>query len=241
MKKAVELSPRNETYQINLANMYMVNRKVDEAIALLRGLAGSGNHEVVSRANAALVQAENLKKQTAAREAEAREYQKDTEKATSLEQSSPDWHYNLGDALLSKGNLDSAIAEYRHAISLKPDFPEAHLNLGAALGHKRDLDGAIDEYREAIRLKPDLASAHLRLGDALVEKDNAGGGIAEYREAIRLKPDFVQAHRELGYELMFKGERVAALEELRKVLTFDPRDDVVRRDVEKLSLEAHDK
>jgi tetratricopeptide (TPR) repeat protein len=63
MKKAVELSPRNETYQINLANIYMANRKVDEAIALLRGLAGSGNPEVASHANAALAQAENFKEQ----------------------------------------------------------------------------------------------------------------------------------------------------------------------------------
>jgi tetratricopeptide (TPR) repeat protein len=70
--------------------------------------------------------------------------------------------------------------------------------------------------------------------------NNADGGIAEYREAIRLKPDFVQAHRELGYELMFKRERRAALDELRKVLLLDPKDDVVRRDVEKLSLEAPD-
>jgi len=64
MKKAVELSPRNEMYQINLANIYMANRKVDEAIALLRGLAGSGNPEVATHANAALAQAENFKEQT---------------------------------------------------------------------------------------------------------------------------------------------------------------------------------
>lgn len=61
MKKAVELSPRNETYQINLASIYMANRKMDEAIALLRGLAGSGNPEVANRANAALAQAEDFK------------------------------------------------------------------------------------------------------------------------------------------------------------------------------------
>ncbi len=64
MTKAVELSPRNESYLFNLANMYMVNRKVDAAIALLRGLAGSGNPEVASRANAVLAQAENFKEQT---------------------------------------------------------------------------------------------------------------------------------------------------------------------------------
>jgi Flp pilus assembly protein TadD len=64
MKKAVELSPRNQTYQINLANIYMANRKVGEAVALLRGLAGSGNPEVATRANAALAQAEDFKERT---------------------------------------------------------------------------------------------------------------------------------------------------------------------------------
>jgi len=51
-------------YQINLANIYMANRKANEAIALLRGLAGSGNPEVASRANVALAQAENFKEQS---------------------------------------------------------------------------------------------------------------------------------------------------------------------------------
>jgi tetratricopeptide (TPR) repeat protein len=64
MKKAVELSPRNEIYQVNLANIYMANRKVDEAIALLRVLASSANPQVSSHANAALAQAENFKAQS---------------------------------------------------------------------------------------------------------------------------------------------------------------------------------
>lgn len=61
MKKAVELSPRNETYQINLANIYMANRKVDDAIALLRRLSSSGNPDVANQASAVLAQAENVK------------------------------------------------------------------------------------------------------------------------------------------------------------------------------------
>jgi tetratricopeptide (TPR) repeat protein len=64
MKKAVELSPRNETYQINLANIYLANHKVNEAIALLRGLAGSGNPQVASQANAVLAQAESFKERS---------------------------------------------------------------------------------------------------------------------------------------------------------------------------------
>jgi tetratricopeptide (TPR) repeat protein len=61
MKKAVELSPRNEAYQLNLANIYMANRKADQAIALLRGLAGSGNPNLASQAAAGLAQAESFK------------------------------------------------------------------------------------------------------------------------------------------------------------------------------------
>jgi tetratricopeptide (TPR) repeat protein len=64
MKKAVELSPRNETYQVNLANIYMANHKADDAIALLRVLASSGSPQVANRANAALVQAENFKERS---------------------------------------------------------------------------------------------------------------------------------------------------------------------------------
>ncbi len=61
MRKAVELSPRNEMYQFNLANIYLANRKADEAIALLRILSGSGNAEVASRAREGLAQAEKFK------------------------------------------------------------------------------------------------------------------------------------------------------------------------------------
>jgi tetratricopeptide (TPR) repeat protein len=61
MKKAVELSPRNENYWFNLANMYMMNHKVDDAIAIFRALGGSKNPEVSMRSNQALSQAETFK------------------------------------------------------------------------------------------------------------------------------------------------------------------------------------
>jgi tetratricopeptide (TPR) repeat protein len=63
MEKAVELSPRNEIYQFNLANIYIANQKVNEAIALLRSLSLSANPEVGNHANTALAQLENVKAQ----------------------------------------------------------------------------------------------------------------------------------------------------------------------------------
>ena len=51
MQKAVSLSPRNEYYQFNLAQIYMNNRQPDAAIAILQVLARSGSPEVAARAS----------------------------------------------------------------------------------------------------------------------------------------------------------------------------------------------
>jgi tetratricopeptide (TPR) repeat protein len=64
MKKAVQLSPRNETYQMNLANIYLANHKTDEAIALFQVLASSANPQVSGRATVSLAQAQQFKDQS---------------------------------------------------------------------------------------------------------------------------------------------------------------------------------
>ena len=66
MRKAVELSPRDEHLLFNLANVYLVNRKADEAIAILKSLAGSAQPEIAMRANQALSQAVSYREQVKA-------------------------------------------------------------------------------------------------------------------------------------------------------------------------------
>lgn len=64
LRKAVELSPRNEHYLFNLATVCMVNHKLDDAIAIWRGLARSGDPQVASRASEQLAQAVDIKEKT---------------------------------------------------------------------------------------------------------------------------------------------------------------------------------
>jgi tetratricopeptide (TPR) repeat protein len=59
MKKAVELSPRNESYQFNLANFYMMVRKKDEAAEIFKELARSNNPEIAARASSELERTES--------------------------------------------------------------------------------------------------------------------------------------------------------------------------------------
>jgi len=61
MQKAIALSPRNESYQFNLAQLYMKDRKPDQAVRLLQALAMSPNPSIAFRANQALASAQTMK------------------------------------------------------------------------------------------------------------------------------------------------------------------------------------
>jgi len=57
-QKAVALSPRNEDYAFNLAQMYLAERKTEPAIGILKQLTKSSNPEIAARAGQSLTQAE---------------------------------------------------------------------------------------------------------------------------------------------------------------------------------------
>src|SRR5437762_9048628 len=61
MQKAVSLSPGNENYRFDLAQMYMSNQKTDEAISIFRMLSKSSDPEVAQRGTTALAQAQEFK------------------------------------------------------------------------------------------------------------------------------------------------------------------------------------
>jgi serine/threonine protein kinase/Flp pilus assembly protein TadD len=127
-------------------------------------------------------------------------------------------HYNLGLALLDKGQLDEAIAEYREVIRLQPDLAWAHHNVGIALARKGKLDEAIAAYREAIRLQKDGREAHNNLGVALRDKGQLDEAMAEFREAIRITKGEPAAHISLGSALKRKGHLDEAIAEYREAI-----------------------
>ncbi|HEV2987906.1 MAG TPA: tetratricopeptide repeat protein, partial [Candidatus Angelobacter sp.] len=61
MQKAIALNPRNYHYQLNLAQMYMNNRKFDESLALLHSLEKVPDQQVALRASQSAQQVEQMK------------------------------------------------------------------------------------------------------------------------------------------------------------------------------------
>jgi protein O-GlcNAc transferase len=63
--------------------------------------------------------------------------------------------YNMGNALLKKGEVDAAIDSYTQALKIKPDYAEAHNNIGGVQLKNGELDAAIGSYKQALQINPD--------------------------------------------------------------------------------------
>ncbi|HSQ31265.1 MAG TPA: tetratricopeptide repeat protein [Gemmatimonadaceae bacterium] len=131
-------------------------------------------------------------------------------------------HTYYGNALASRGNLDSAIIEYDEAIRIRPGYPEAHNNLGPALAQKGRVNEAIEQFTQAIRLRPNYADAYNNLGVALASQGKFEAAINQYSEALRLDPDDASARANLGLALQGAGRTADAVRELELALQMNP-------------------
>lgn len=87
-----------------------------------------------------------------------------------------------------RGDLASAIRDYRAFLAVRPNTLAARVNLGAALAHSGQLDEAITEYRAALHLDPQQASVHLDLGLAYSRKGDLKDARPEFEAAHQATP-----------------------------------------------------
>ena len=80
-----------------------------------------------------------------------------------------DADYNLGTALLGKGQVDEAIFYCDKAVRMQPNDPDAQVAFANALLQKKRIDDAIVHYQNAVAIRPDyfLARYGLRHGFCL--------------------------------------------------------------------------
>src|SRR5262249_24427229 len=135
-----------------------------------------------------------------------------------------DHHNDFGVALLRKGELDEAIAEFRNALREKGglwlSWEQRTLfgkNLAIALEAKGQRKDAIAALRSIPGYVKD-ADAHFRLGNLLLRNGELDSALYEFREAIRIKPDDLGTHFNLGNVLLDKGQLDEAIAAYRKAI-----------------------
>ena len=129
---------------------------------------------------------------------------------------------NRGRARQTKGDMESALADYNEAIRLKPDYAFAFNNRGTVHQHNGNLDDALADYEKAIHLKHNYADAFNNRGTVRKLKGNLEDALANYNEAIRLKPDYASAFYNRGDARKDKGDLEGALQDYNEAIRLKP-------------------
>lgn len=131
-------------------------------------------------------------------------------------------HHARGNAYAAEGDLDSAIADYGHALELNPNFVFAYTGRGNAYEAKGDLARAIADYSHAIELDPKFAFAYSGRGHAYKDKGDLDRAMADFSRAIELDPKHAGAHNGRGASFEAKGDFDRAIASYSRAIELDP-------------------
>ncbi|HUB66555.1 MAG TPA: tetratricopeptide repeat protein [Candidatus Methylacidiphilales bacterium] len=129
---------------------------------------------------------------------------------------------NIGNLLLKKGQMDTAIGEFETALAIQPNYTDTHNNLGNGLLQKGQVDGAIEQFQEALKINPNDVKTHNNLGNALAQKGLTGEAIIHYQQALQSNPDSAEIGNNLGLALSQEGRLDEAIAAYQQALQTNP-------------------
>jgi protein O-mannosyl-transferase len=210
---AISVTQDNGVAYSNLADYYMNNGRVAEAIDLYRkGIEVQPNFpQIYDKLGIALC-----------REGRITEGLTQFTRASEMAPAMLAPHQHLAQALEETGRIDEAIAQYRKVVQLIPDDANAHTELGVVLQRKGLLEDAVAQYRLAIQLAPEAAKAHYDLALALESNGSLTEARDQLEQCLKLDPRFAEAHNELGILLGSRGRLDEAISQFREAIRLNP-------------------
>ena len=105
--------------------------------------------------------------------------------------------FEIGNILVTRGQIDSALAYFQKTTEILPDYADGWLNLALAYDHRKSYPEALNAYRKSIDLDPENAVAYYNLGLTLGKVGLLNEAAESFRIALDIKPDFPQAREKL--------------------------------------------
>jgi|GEM_PF-2218742 len=126
-----------------------------------------------------------------------------------------------GNALLSSGKTEPALADYSRALALE-DNALAHFTLGAAYSAKDDRNTAMAEYDRALELNPSYAEAWRGKGLLQLSAGDFSSAEESLGRAIALSPKMALAYYGRAVSFIGRNMPVRALPDLDAALRLNP-------------------
>ena len=105
----------------------------------------------------------------------------------------PDVNFQMGYALMEKGDDQAAVSHFEQTLKFEPENPEAETNLGNLLLKSDRTQEAVEHYRVVVRREPSSALAHYNLAVGLHRLGQLTEAIGQYQEALAIDPKYPDA------------------------------------------------
>lgn len=126
--------------------------------------------------------------------------------------------------LMTAGDLEAAVAEWKKALAMEPDDTSALNNLGAAYSEMGRMEEALAQFRRAIELDPDGYKTYNNLGVSLARAGRFEEAAGALEKSLELNPSDAQAQSSLGGVYLNLGRLAEARDLLEKSLAELPND-----------------
>ena len=213
LTRALNVTSDNYIAHLNLGNVFIKEKKTDEAIRQYKKAIEIYSNYADAHYNLGIA----IGLQGRSDEAIQEYY-------TVLRLEEDHWkaRFHLADALAKTGQLDEAISHYEKTIQLHPDDAEVYNNFALALMKKGKVNEAIKYYNKCLEIKPDSVEVLNNLGNILVEQGEFGQALAHFRKALSLKPSFGETYYNLANALRQMGQIDEAAGYYREALQISP-------------------
>lgn len=196
MSRAVQLSPNTPFFHNDLANSFLAQGKIDEAILCYRNALRLDPNIVraYSKLGVALMKKNRVDQAL-----------QSFEIALMLKPDDTDALYHSGLLLDQEKKPHQAIACFERLLAIQPDRIDARYAMGAILSAMDRDEEAIGCYRKVLEMVPDHVYALNNLGLLLREQGEIDQAVAAFQKAIEIKPDQPPPHWNLSHALLLTG------------------------------------
>jgi tetratricopeptide (TPR) repeat protein len=128
-----------------------------------------------------------------------------------------------GQALLEKGEIETALKLFTEAIDREPGNPLGHAGRGDVFRKRKEFTQAVSAYTEALRLDPLSATVFNNRGMAYHGLGESDKALADFTAALRLNPRFAVAYHNRGAVHFAKDDVDRAIADYSEALTLDDK------------------
>ena len=145
------------------------------------------------------------------------------QRAIEVEPINPIAEYNLGYALLVKGNPTEAKSHFQKAVEISSSYSDARNNLAAIALREGKPDEAIAQYEAILKTAPRHPLAHYNLGVIFEQQKKFDDALPHFRAAVENDPKNAEAQNAFGSALARAGKFDEGAEHMLKAVDLDPK------------------